>query len=366
MVSKMPRHVPSHPHIKAQSQAYAAAPPSGITQGAKMDALIRLIQPKALGDGSHQLILPIYNTQVSVKVFPGSQNLDADALSACLQDVRDTAIDFEMKLSRTRPNSEVSRINVAHGLAVPVSPETLELIGLAKNYSAESGGVFDVTMGSVTPLWNFHTQQLPDKDALARALTHVDWNCIQVHAATGAVSLSDPEARLDLGGVAKGFIADKLAALIRRHGCDCAFVNLGGNVLTVGRRPDGTPWRIGVRDPKKPDTIIGVVPAVSQSVVTSGLYERCFVKNGTFYHHILDTKTGMPVSTDVASATIVSDTSIDGDGFSTTLFALGVKAAMDFVDAHPRLEAVIVDSGNAMHVSRGLAGKVDFVEQHRS
>ena len=327
-----------------------------------IDDLIKVIRPSVAQDGSHTIMLPVYNTQVSVKVYPGSNNLAAEQLDAALVALRDLAIEFEMALSRTRPTSEVSRLNDAHGQAVALSERTLDLIDKSRAYCEESGGVFDVTMGSVTPLWDFHTGVVPAREQLDEALRHVDWRMIEVDRQAGTARLADPEARIDLGGIAKGYIADALAQCLVDAGCDCAFVNLGGNVLTVGSRPDGTPWRIGVRDPKNPEVLRAVVPVTGKSVVTSGLYERNFTKDGVFYHHILSTKDGMPVKTDVGGATIVSTRSLDGDGFSTTLFALGVKGALEFVEAHPQLEGIIIDTDDNVFVSSGLRDSVRLVE----
>lgn len=320
-----------------------------------------VIRPTAAADGSHTLMLPVYNTQVSVKAYPGSQGLSGEQLDEALVALREAAIRFELTLSRTRPASEVSRLNDAGGAWVELSPDTLDLVDKSRAYCEASGGIFDVTMGSVTPLWNFHTGVVPEPAALAEALKHVDWHMIEVDRAAGRARLADPKARIDLGGIAKGFIADALAQVLRDHGCDCAFVNLGGNVLTVGSRPDGTPWRIGVRDPKDPATLRAVVPVVGKSVVTSGLYERNFEKDGVFYHHILSPKDGMPVKTDVGGSTIVSDLSLDGDGYSTTLFALGVEGALAFVESRPGLEAIIIDDHDEVHVTSGLADSVTLV-----
>ncbi len=326
-----------------------------------LDALIRVIKPSAVPDGSRQIMLPIYNTQVSVKAYPGSRDLSPEELDEALVDLRDVAIDFEMNLSRTRPTSEVTKLNDAKGAWVELSPSTLDLVEKARAYSEASGGVFDVTMGSVTPLWNFHEGVIPSREELDEALKHVDWHMIEVDRAAGTARLTDPQARIDLGGIAKGYIADALAAVLRKHGCDSAFVNLGGNVLTVGSKTDGSPWRIGVRDPKAPEKMRAVVTAVNRSVVTSGLYERNFTKDGVFYHHILDPKDGMPVKTDVGGATIVSKKSLDGDGYSTTLFALGVDGALDFVEKHPELEALIIGTDNRVHITSGLEGRVQIV-----
>lgn len=328
-----------------------------------MDSLIRVMKPGPAPDGARQLMLPVYNTQVSVKAFPGSKQLSVEQLDEALVAVRDLAIEFEMNLSRTRPDSEVSRLNDAHGEWVELSARTYDLVEKSRSYCEASGGVFDVTMGSVTPLWDFHNGVVPTRGALDAALAHVGWKMIECDPERRAVRLADPQARIDLGGIAKGYIADALAGELVARGCDKAFVNLGGNVLTVGTRPDGNPWRIGVRDPKEPETMRAVLTVAGKSVVTSGLYERNFTKDGVFYHHILNPQDGMPVKTDIGGATIVSDLSLDGDGFSTTLFALGVQGALEFVEARPGLEAVIIDSDDVAHVTSGLAGTIQLIEK---
>ena len=324
--------------------------------------IAKLIKPSAAQDGSHVLLLPVFNTQVSVKAFPGSAQLSGERLDAALVAVRDLCLEFELTLSRFRPASEISRLNAAKGAWVDLSARTLELVEKSVAYCEASGGVFDVTMGSATRLWNFHEGVIPERSQLDEALSHVDYRMIEVDRASGRARLTDPQATLDLGGIAKGYIADEMAACLRDHGCDCAFVNLGGNVLTIGSRPDGTPWRIGVRDPKNPETLRAVLPVVGKSVVTSGLYERNFTKDGVFYHHILSPKDGMPVKTDVGGSTIVSDLSLDGDGYSTTLFALGVQGSLAFVESHPELECIIIDTDDNVFVSSGLKDEVRLVE----
>ena len=327
-----------------------------------MDALVRVMKPGAAPGCARQLMLPVYNTQVSIKAFPGSKNLTVEQLDEALIAARDLAVEFEMTLSRTRPDSEVTRLNDAHGEWVGLSPRTYDLIEKSRSYCEASGGVFDVTMGSVTPLWDFHNAVVPSREALDEALKHVGWKMIECDPDRHAVRLADPVARIDLGGIAKGYIADALAGCLVEHGCDCAFVNLGGNVLTVGTRSDGAPWRIGVRDPKAPEKMRAVLPVVGKSVVTSGLYERNFTKDGVFYHHILNPKDGMPVKTDVGGATIVSDLSLDGDGFSTTLFALGTEGALAFLESRPGLEGIIIDQNDEVHVTSGLRDSIQLVK----
>ncbi|MBR2834891.1 MAG: FAD:protein FMN transferase [Coriobacteriales bacterium] len=327
-----------------------------------MDSLIHVIQPSKSADGSFQIILPVFNTQVSVKAFPGSKNLTDNALTQALIELRELAMEFELSLSRTRKTSEITRLNDARGQAVELSARTIDLLDKSRFYCEASRGVFDITMGIVTPLWDFHEGIIPREEDLSEALKHVDWRMLEVDKEHNTARLADPVARVDLGGIAKGYIADAFADLLKEHGCDCAFVNLGGNVLTIGSRPDGTSWRIGVRDPAHPEQLRAVVQASSMSVVTSGLYERNFTKDGVFYHHILDPKNGMPVETDIGGATILSKKSLDGDGFSTTLFALGIKNALEFVEERENLEALIIGLDGSVHMTQGIKSLVQLVE----
>ncbi len=268
---------------------------------------------------------------------------------------------YEQLLSRTIPTSDVSRINDAHGKPVVVDGDTASLIATSLVYCAQSEGRFDITMGAVTPLWDFKGHVRPEAAALDVALMHVDYR--KVHVEGDVVTLEDPEARIDLGGIAKGWIADGLAAQLRAGGCESALINLGGNVMTVGGKPDGSPWNVGIQDPADPaaHTVMGLIGVRDMSVVTSGLYERNFTAiDGTVYHHILDRTTGMPVVTDLLGATIVSSASIDGDGFSTTLFLLGVVGALEFVEAHESIEAVLIDDKRNVITSSGMGVTIPF------
>jgi thiamine biosynthesis lipoprotein len=276
-------------------------------------------------------------------------------------------IRYEKLLSRTIATSDVSRINDAHGATVEVDPDTAQLIKTSLAYCEESEGRFDITMGTVTPLWDFKKHIKPDGTSLAVALAHVDYR--NVHVEGDTVTLEDPRARLDLGGIAKGWIADGLAAQLRAGGCESALINLGGNVMAVGGKPDGSPWNVGIQDPADPaaHTVMGLVGARNMSVVTSGLYERNFVaSDGTVCHHILDRATGMPVKTDLLGATIVSRRSIDGDGFSTTLFLLGAQEALAFVEAHEGIEAVLVDDKRNVITSSGMGVTIPFARLNRT
>ena len=260
---------------------------------------------------------------------------------------------FEEHLSRTREDSDVARINAAQGAPVVVEPETAELIARALAYGAESDGAFDITIGAVTRLWDFHEGVVPAPEQIAAALPHVDYRAVHVDEDACTVTLDDPETALDLGGIAKGFIADTILDELEDAGVTSAFVNLGGNVKVLGAKPDGSPWRVGVRDPEsdaESARSIARVTLEGGSVVTSGLYERQFERNGRRYWHILDPKTGYPVESDVVSATIVSERSIDGDGYTKPLFMMGAERALAWAAEHPEFQVLLVDDAGGLHM----------------
>lgn len=270
---------------------------------------------------------------------------------------------FQDTLSAQQEGTDIDRINKAGGEPVQVQPETADLISKALRYCEESGGLFDITIGAASLLWDFKEGVVPDAQELAEAITHIDYTKVKVDGNT--VQLTDPQARLDVGGVAKGYIADSLIAYLQEQGVESGFVNLGGNVKTLGSKPDGSPWSIGIQNPNggieefnNPNDAIAKVDSVGTSVVTSGLYERVFEKDGTRYWHILDPKTGYPVETDLISATIVSDESIDGDGYTKQLF-LGDTAAVErFFVEHPEFQGMTVDAQGAIWTSENATIQV--------
>jgi thiamine biosynthesis lipoprotein len=255
---------------------------------------------------------------------------------------------FEQTLSRTIETSDIGRINAAGGAPVEVEPETAELISKALDYCRASDGLFDITIGAVSKLWDFHEGVVPAPEEIEAALPHVGYQNVQVSGTT--VTLADPEARLDLGGIAKGYVSDVLLDELAAEGVQSAYVNLGGNVKVLGAKPDGSAWRIGVRDPNDPDegSPIARVSLEGGSVVTSGLYERQFEQDGRRYWHILDPRTGYPVETDIISATIVSDRSIDGDGYTKPLFMMDADEARAWLASHSELQVLLVDAQGDM------------------
>lgn len=295
----------------------------------------------------------------------------AKDLCGIFEAARDRCRFFENRLSRTLSRSDISQLNNAGGAWVEVCKETYELLRHSLRYCEESGGVFDITMGSVVRLWDFHQGVIPDESDIAEALAHVDWHTIKLgmreelnprndicRRPRFSVRIADPMASVDVGGTAKGYIADDLGKLLQNNGLSSYVINLGGNVLAHGLKPQGEPWRVGIQDPRasrESGNILGAVPLENASAVTSGTYERCFTRNGRAYHHILDPKTGLPVQTDLAGATVIARTSLDAEGYSTTLLALGKDAAVRFARTHETILAayLVDDEGQMIVVARG-------------
>ena len=286
------------------------------------------------------------------------------------------AAKYEQKFSNTLEDSEVSRINAQAGVApVTVSEETIELIQAGIQYGELSGGSFDITLGGLSDLWNISqvsqetessghevdASSLPKPESIEEALSHVDDS--NIHIEKNTVFLEDPEAKIDLGGIAKGYIADRMKEYLNSQGITCGIINLGGNILTLGEKPSGDTYSVGIQKPF--DTEGGVIGALSvrdKSVVTSGIYERYFKVGDKIYHHILDLNTGYPYENGLYSVTIISDSSLEGDALSTACFALGLEKGLELIDSMEDVQAVFVTEDYEVHLSDGFGDEVQFRE----
>ena len=290
---------------------------------------------------------------LDVFLFDTLVSIEAYCPESLLGQVEKRLIYFENIFSKTVAGSDVDLINNAAGDPVAVHPETADVIARALSYSEESNGLFDITIGGVVALWDFKAGIVPEEQALAEALAHVDYRAVELDGET--VRVCDPLARIDLGGIAKGYIADDIARMLRENGCESALVNLGGNTYALGRRPDGSVWNVGLQDPNEArGTAFAAVPVTDKSVVASGINERSFVQDGRTYHHLLDPATGMPADNGLASVTIVSASSLDGDACTTTAFLLGAEAGMAFIESHDELEALFIETGGTASASSGM------------
>lgn len=264
---------------------------------------------------------------------------------------------YEGLLSRTIKTSDIYKINHANGEAVTVDPETADVINEGLKKSKESNGSFDITVGKLTDLWNFSGEnpKVPDKQDIEKALATVGYEKVHIHE--NQVQLTDKNTWLDLGAIAKGYIADRVSQYLISQGVTSGIVNLGGNIVTIGNKEDDTPWNIGLETPyTDKNEILGSIKLKDKTLVTSGIYERHFEENGKDYHHVLNPKTGYPYKTNIVSVSILSKlgNSSDCDGYSTVCLTLGKEKAIQFMKDKKDFEYCIVDTDGNITKSDGF------------
>lgn len=268
---------------------------------------------------------------------------------------------LEDQLSVTEENSEIYAANHSDGEPVTVSAETGELIAFALEMARQTDGALDPTIYPVLSAWGFTTdaRQVPTQEELEALLPLVNYDALSVQDTM--VTVPDGMA-LDLGAVAKGHTGDRVAALLKENGVSSALINLGGNVQAVGKKADGSPWRIGVRSPFSEENI-GVLEVEDCAVVTSGGYQNYFVgEDGQVYWHILDPKTGYPARTGLASVTIVAEDGEYCDALSTALFVMGLDDALDYWRTHQDFEALLVTEDGKLYLTPGLSQRFTLSE----
>ena len=274
-----------------------------------------------------------------------------------LRAVRREAKRLEQLLSRFIPRSDISRVNRSAGIrSERVSDDTYEVLSNAVEFS-RNFGLFDVTVGPLVALWNNaeKTCRLPEDSDIIRVLPLVDYTDLLLDPSSRTVGLTRVGQSIDLGGIGKGYAGDKFVEVFRNHGVSSAYTNLGGNVVVMGTKPDGSPWCVGIQHPRQEDGLIGLVSVVDKAVVTSGDYRRNFVgSDGKMYHHILDPSTGYPAESGLVSATVVANSSMAADALSTMLFVAGLDKGVELLESFPGTEAVLIDTDLAVHVTRGL------------
>lgn len=295
------------------------------------------------------------DTVMTLRLYEGGDEALLDAAENRVEEL-------EALWSVTEEAGEVYALN--RDKAAELSPETADLLDRALDMCQRTGGALDVSIYPVLRAWGFTTGEyaVPDDETLAALLPLVDYREIKLDGSAATLSGG---MELDLGGVAKGYTGDVLAALLREGGAASALLDLGGNIQAVGRRPDGSPWRVAIRDPAGEGNL-GVVEVVDQAVVTSGGYERYFEEDGVRYWHILDPDTGAPARSGLVSVTVVGDTGAVCDALSTALFVMGLEDALDHWRQHRDFEAVFVSADGSVTVTAGLEGSFTLTQGDRA
>lgn len=295
---------------------------------------------------------PTERTVFAMDTYITMQAYGREAETA-LEEAEELIHQLESQFSVTDEGSEIYAANHSGGEPVIISLDTTLLINFALSMARQTGGALEPTIYPVLTAWGFTTDEyhIPTQDELDALLPLVNYEDIYLMDIT--VTVPD-RMQLDLGAVAKGYTGDKVAELLRDHGISSALINLGGNVQTVGSKPDGSPWRIGVRDPFA-DGNLGVLEIEDVAVVTSGGYERYFTdEDGNVYWHILDPETGYPAKSGLVSVTVVAPEGKLCDALSTALFVMGPEEAVQFWRDRQDFEMLLVDDDGGIYLTEGL------------
>lgn len=264
--------------------------------------------------------------------------------------------DWEERFSQTHPRSEVSLLNTRSESCAPAHGILAEMMRKGLAYGDSLNGGFDLTVLPVKVLWGFgekeQLEEIPNQDSLREAVAKIDYRQVRVNDLGDSACFTSPQIRVDVGGIAKGFALREMGILLNKFNIKNYLIVAGGDVWCQGTRHNGEAWNIGVRHPRNPNILLATLRLERGSMVTSGDYERYFIKNGTRYHHIFDPKTGMPCTLN-QSLTIWAPGPLEADILSTGLFCRTADSIMSYINTRPSLEALAVDSAGVNHVSEG-------------
>ena len=312
------------------------------------------------------------NTAVQITIYDSQDKaLLDDCLALCDK--------YELIFSRTNEKSELYKLNHrkdvsdgdfgTDGPTTPypvsgtadtwhISEDLAALLSEGLDITRESDGAFDIAIAPLTSLWDFTAEdpEVPDDAAIQKALPLCSSDGVTIDGED--ITLLSDDIQFDVGAIAKGYIADRLKDFLIKKGVKSAIINLGGNVLCIGSKPDGTPFKIGIQKPfADRNETEAVMDITGKSVVSSGIYERCFKQDGKLYHHILNPQTGYPYDNGLISVTIISDQSVDGDALSTTCFALGLEDGLKFAEKKG-VQAVFITEDYELHYTDGFRDEI--------
>ncbi|MDM8533410.1 FAD:protein FMN transferase [Clostridiaceae bacterium HSG29] len=290
-----------------------------------------------------------FGTIINIKIFNYNDN-------SIFSDIYDLLDDIENKMSTNIDNSEVNRINnLSNNQQINLSNSTSEVIKKGLYYSNLSNGNFDISIEPLVNLWAIGTEneKIPSNNDIENTVKHIDYKKININE--NIFYFSDENMSIDLGGIAKGYAADKVAELLIENSINKALISLGGNIYALGSNESDEPWKVGIKNPFSNESeIIGYVNVINKSVVTSGIYERYFIEDNKRYHHILNPFTGYPYENDIFGVTIISDNSIDGDALSTIAFSYGIKKGLDFINSLENVDAIFISKDKEVFITKNL------------
>lgn len=286
------------------------------------------------------------------------------AYGANANDVLNKAADEITRLDnlfrRGSEDSEIYKINTQK--SAEVSEDTANLIKSALEISKSTDGVFDISIAPVMDLWGFYEKDfyVPTDFELANVLSAVDYNNISVD---GSIVTLDGETKIDLGGIAKGFASNRIMEIFKENQIQSGLVSLGGNVQAIGKKTDGSMWKVGIQNPDD-NSYIGALSVSDKAVITSGGYQRYFEADGVTYHHIIDPNTGYPAESGLKSVTIVSEDGTLADGLSTSLFIMGLENGTEYWREHEGFDVIFYTDDNMIYITEGIKDDFESVMEY--
>ncbi|WP_271006432.1 FAD:protein FMN transferase [Listeria seeligeri] len=305
----------------------------------------------------------LMGTVVTLKIYDKDKEAVLDKGFDRIKELAD-----KITTSDSGKTSEVDKINEQAGKKpVKVSDDIYYLIQEGLEYSENSGGSFDITIGPLTSLWHigFSDARKPSQAEIDAVLPLINYKDVTMNDKDKTVYLEKEGMQLDLGAIAKGYITDETLKVFKEYKVTTSIIDLGGNIYVQGDNPNGNKWNVGIQDPFSPrGSVIGKLPESNMSIVTSGIYERYLEVDGKTYHHILDPKTGYPFDNDIAGVSIVSKKSIDGDGLSTATFSKGIKGGMDYIEQFDGVDAIFISKDKKVYETSGLKGQFELTDKN--
>ena len=265
-----------------------------------------------------------------------------DTLEACMQ----LCDSYERMLSKTIPGSDVWKINHCKGGPVPISPDTRNILECAFRFYQLTEGAFNIALKPLIDVWDIkHRHSLPSEEEITEAMRYLEIGGWELQG--DCLIVPNEKAGIDLGGIAKGYIADRIADFLKSEGAASALLNFGGNIVCFGGKPDGSPWKIGLQTPFAPSQAeyFAVTELNEGTVVTSGIYERFFHADGRTYHHIIDPRTGWPSRSGILSASVIGKDSMTADALSTSLLLLGWEKGLKLAEENGYYALCITENG---------------------
>lgn len=296
------------------------------------------------------------DTFMSVKAY----GVTSDSV---VEEAESEVLRLEKLFSVTDTESDIYKINSNSGSNVEVSDDTATLIKKANDISAKTNGATDISIYPILKEWGFTTGEykVPDNITLQDLLANVDYTKIQV---TDNIVTIPEGYEIDLGSIAKGYTGDKIIKLLKDNGVNSALINLGGNVQTMGTKPDGSKWSVAIKNPINQESEICIVKVADKAVITSGSYERYFSIDNRKYWHIIDPETGKPADNGLISVTIIGDSGTFCDSLSTSLFVMGTEKAIDYAKENTDIDVILVTDEMEIFITDDIADNVEMLNNY--